>query len=64
VKATKQNTKAIFDIMERNLVLVENLVRETRETFDQARRMIGMETEAEADASSEADFESAAEGRR
>jgi hypothetical protein len=31
----------MFDIMEQNLVLAENLVRETRERFDQARRMIG-----------------------
>ena len=42
---TRQNAKAIFDIMEQNLILAENLIRETRATFNKARRMMGLETD-------------------
>jgi len=41
---TKHNEIAIFDIMEQNLILAENLISETRATFEKARRMMGLET--------------------
>jgi hypothetical protein len=31
--------------MEQNLILAENLIRETRATFNKARRMMGLETD-------------------
>lgn len=55
MKATKKQTIAIFDLMEQNLLLVENLLRETRAMSDQARRMIGIETKTPAGTHSESD---------
>ena len=52
---TRQNAKAIFDMMEQNLVLAENLISETRATFDRARRMMGFETGILAGADADSD---------
>ena len=40
IKATRQDTAAVFDILEESLMLLENITREVRGNVKRARRMI------------------------